>query len=90
MLDVVHEQQVSDTVTQNPYFDKCSKQAKVVRGLQEKVQLLLQQRKCTHDVAIQIRVAKQKYEELEQRFFSMHKAKVGQAHVMERKVWQDK
>ena len=46
MLDVVHKQQVSDTVTQNPYFDRCSKQAKVVRDLQEKVQLLLQQRKC--------------------------------------------
>ena len=89
MLDL-NKKWVADTVTQNPYFDRCSKQAKVVRGLQEKVQLLLQQRKCTHDVAIQIRVAKQKDEELEQRFFSMHKAKVGQAHVMERKVWQDK
>jgi len=88
MLDL-NKKWVADTVTQNPYFDRCSKQAKVVRVLQEKVQLLLQQRKCTHDVAIQIRVAKQKYEELEQRFFTMHKAQVAQAHIMEKKQWRD-
>jgi len=35
-------------------------------------------------------VAKQKYHELEQRFFSMHNAKVAMAHKMEKKKWQDK
>jgi hypothetical protein len=89
MLDL-NKKWVADTVTQNPYFDRCNRQALVVRDLQDKVQLLLQKRKCTHEVAIQIRVAKQKYHELEQRFFSMHNAKVAMAHKMEKKKWQDK
>ena len=85
MLDL-NKKWVADTVIQNPYYDKCNRQALVVRDLQEKVQVLLQKRKCT----IQIRVAKQKYHELEQRFFSMHNAKVADAHKMEKKAWQDK
>ena len=86
MLDL-NNKWVADTVIQNPYYDKCNRQALLVRGLQEKVQLLLQKRKCTHEVAIQIRVAKQKYHQLEQKFFSMHNAKVDDAHKMEKKVW---
>ena len=86
MLDL-NNKWVADTVIQNPYYDKCNRQALLVRGLQEKVQLLLQKRKCTHEVAIQIRVAKQKYHQLEQKFFSMHNAKVADAHKMEKKVW---
>ena len=88
MLDI-NKRFVSDTVIQNPYYDKCNRQALVVRDLQEKVQVLLQKRKCTHELAIQIRVAKQKYHKLEQKFFSMHKAKVDDAHKMEGKAWQD-
>ena len=75
MLDL-NKKWVADTVIQNPYYDKCNRQALVVRDLQEKVQVLLQKRKCTHEVAIQI--------------FSMHKAKVDDAHKMEKKAWQDK
>ena len=86
MLDL-NKKWVADTVIQNPYFDRCNRQALIVRDLQEKVQVLLQKRKCTHELAIQIRVAKQKYHTLEQKFFSMHKAKVDDAHKMEKKVW---
>jgi hypothetical protein len=89
MLDL-HKQWVSDTVTQNPYFAKCNRQALKVRALQEKAQELLQKRKCTQDISTQIRVAKQEYQKLEKKFFSMHDAKVANAHIMERKAWQDR
>jgi uncharacterized protein YaiL (DUF2058 family) len=88
MLDI-HKMHMSDTVTRNPYLDKCKSQALVVRFYQDKVQELLQKRKCTHDVAIRIRVEKQKYEQLEKKFFTMHKAQVAQAHIMEKKQWRD-
>lgn len=88
MLDI-HKIYMSDTVTRNPYLAKCKSQALVVRHLQDKVQELLQQRKCTHDVAIRIRVEKRKYEELEKKFFTMHNAQVAQAHIMEKKQWRD-
>ena len=89
MLDL-NKKWVADTVIQNPYYDKCNRQALVVRDLQEKVQVLLQKRKCTHDLAMQIRIERQKYERLENKFFSRHKKNVDKAHIMEGKAWQDR
>ena len=89
MLDI-NKRFVSDTVTQNPYFERCTRQAVVVSELQEQVRVLLQKRKCTHDLAMRIRIERQKYERLENQFFSRHKKNVDKAHIMEGKAWQDR